>query len=150
MRQPKHTIKKRPLQPKGASLIFPKELYPANAHVSKPLAGAGNLRKRTMRKVDDSAAIERPAIIDTHDNAFAIGLVGHAHLGAEWERWVGSRKLGRSEALAAGSQIAVEAWAIPARDSARRSSLRCKWRKGTKSKGSGKDKTKHLLRESKE
>jgi hypothetical protein len=62
-----------------------------------------------MRKVNDPAAVIRASVIYAHDNAFAIALIGNAHLGAEWKRWVGSRKLGRSEALAVGSETPCEA-----------------------------------------
>jgi hypothetical protein len=62
-----------------------------------------------MRKVNDPAAAIGASVIYAHDNAFAIGLVGNAHLGAEWKRWMGSRKLRRGEALAVGSEAACEA-----------------------------------------
>ena len=89
-------------------------------------------------------------IVDPDRHRSACVLVDHLDAASKWQAAMGGSEGLGVKTLAAGSQIAVEACAIPARDSARRSSLRCKWCKGTKSKGGGKDKTKHLLKESKE
>jgi hypothetical protein len=114
------------------------------------LTSAGNATECPFTQVNDAAWKVRPVIVDPDRHRAAILLICHSNFCPKWQAAMGGSEGLGIKTLAAGSQIAVEAWAIPTRNSARRSSLHCKWRKGTKSKGSGKDKTKHLLRESKE
>src|SRR5262245_1033021 len=60
----------------------------------------------SRRQVDDAAAHERSPIIDPHDNAAAISLVGDAHPRSKWKRAVGRRKAAGVSTLAARGLLA--------------------------------------------
>ena len=54
----------------------------------------------SLGEVENTAANERPAIIDANDDGFAVALVGDSNLGAELEIAVSSREIAGIHPLA--------------------------------------------------
>ena len=67
--------------------------------------GAGN--------IDDAVAVERAAVVDTDDDAFAVLHIGHACVAGNREGFVGGGEGIHIVTLAAGSFTAVELVAVP-------------------------------------